>query len=511
MRNLYLRVFAICTCLIISCTKEIEADLITTIIEDDFEDVNNVLLKILEENPDNTLNWSNSLDNINNWEGLVIENNKLIGLDIENKGIKVLTPTINLLENLTVLKLKNNELSNIPNELFDLKRLENLSLSGSTNLTIQADDFLPGLFSLSNLKELSLDHIGINEIEGIGSLNQLEKLILEDIPLDVIPSDIGQLTLLEELNFTNNNFFEIPEGFFRLINLKSISLINNKNLTTIPEGFGVFTKLDSLTITGSEGIQKFASSISEATTLKKLDLSNNNIGFLTNEDGIIPDEIGMLSQLTDLNLENNDINSISARMGELVNLKTINLRNNKIMDIPMELGALTILDILDVSGNLMLNEIPEEVCKLQDLGAIIISEGECGDLRVSSEYGFNTTEVGVSSLFFIDVVLDAVIDPVFVDGDGPFDLDFGEIGFEIHEVNIEDVLNREDTPDQVLVNQTATQQFINGTNNLSYELISPSVPNIDLPEGRTYRVRLFNTEFSNVKTYLPAYELTVLE
>lgn len=78
-------------------------------------------------------------------------------------------------------------------------------------------------------------------------------------------------------------------------------------------------------------------------------------------------------------------------------------------------------------------------------------------------------------------------------------------------MNIEDVLNREDTPDQVLVNQTATQQFINGTNNLSYELISPSVPNIDLPEGRTYRVRLFNTEFSNVKTYLPAYELTVLE
>ncbi|SEM10864.1 Leucine-rich repeat (LRR) protein [Aquimarina amphilecti] len=511
MKNLYLRVFAICACLILSCTKEIEADLITTVIEDDFEDVNNVLLKILKDNPDNTLNWSDSLDNINNWEGLVIENDKLIGLDIENKGIKVLTPTINLLEDLIVLKLKNNELSNIPNELFDLKKLENLSLSGGTNLTIQIDDFLPGLFSLSNLKELDLDHFEINEIEGVGALNQLENLILEDIPLDVIPSDIGQLILLEEINFTNNNFFEIPEGFFRLTNLGSITLINNKNLTTIPEGFGVFTRLDSLTITGSEGIQKFVNSISEAVILKKLDLSNNNIGFLTSEDGIIPDEIGMLSQLTDLNLENNHISSISSRIGELVNLKTINLRNNVVTDIPKELGALTILDVLDLSGNLMLNEIPEEVCKLEDLGAIIISEGECGDLRVSSEYGFNTTEVGVSSLFFIDVVLDAVIDPVFVDGDGPFDLDFGEIGFEIHEVNIEDVLTREDTLDQVLVNQTATQQFINGTNNLSYELISPSVPNKDLPEGRTYRVRLFNTEFSNVKTYLPAYELTVLE
>ncbi|AXT50163.1 hypothetical protein D1818_04700 [Aquimarina sp. BL5] len=510
MKSLYLRVFILCVGLLVSCTKEIDEDLITVVIEDDFENVNSVLLKIIEDNPNNTLNWDGNLDNINNWEGLVIENNKLIGLSIENKGITILTPTINLLEDLTILRLKDNGLTSIPNELFDLKKLEELSLSGNSAI-IESDDFLPGLFSLSNLKELVLDQFGIGEIEGIGALTNLEKLFVENTSLDNIPSDIGQLSSLVELSFINGNFFEIPEGFFALNNVESIILRDNENLTTLPEGFNSLEKLTSLTITGSQGIQTFNRSIFGASSLKKLDLSNNNIGFLTTVDGIIPDEIGMLTQLTDLNLENNHINTISTRIGELINLKTINLSNNMITDVPKELGALTILDVLDISGNLQLNEIPEEVCTLEDLGAIIISEGECGDLRVSSEYSYIESEVGVIALFFIDVTLDAVIDPIFIEGDGPFDVDFGEIGFQIHEVNISDVLIREDTPDQVLVFESATQQFINGTNNLSFELISPSVPNKDLAEGRTYRVRLFNTEFSNVKTYLPAYELMVLD
>ncbi|WP_299251365.1 leucine-rich repeat domain-containing protein [uncultured Aquimarina sp.] len=510
MKSLYLKVFVLCTCFLVSCTKEIDEDLITIVIEDDFEEVNNVLLKILEDNPNNTLNWDGNLDNINNWDGLVIENNKIIGLNIENKGITVLTPTINLLDDLTILKLKDNGLTNIPNELFDLKKIEQLSLSGN-NAIIESDNFLPALFSLSNLKELVLDHFEIGELEGIGSLTNLEKLLIENTTLDNIPSDIGQLSSLVELSVINGNFFEIPESFFALNSIESITLRDNENLTTIPEGFNSLEKLISLTITGSQGIQTFNSSIFEVSTLKKLDLSDNKIGFLTREEGIIPEEIGMLIQLTELNLQNNHINTISPKIGELINLKTINLSNNIIEDVPSTLGALTILDVLDVSGNLQLNEIPEEVCLLEDLGAMIISEGECSDLRVSSEYNFIESEVGVSSLFFIDVVLDAVIDPIFIEGDGPFDIDYGEIGFQVHEVNVVDVLKTEDVQSQILVFQSDTQQFINGTNNLLYELISPSVPNTDLPEGRTYRVRLFNTELGNVKTYLPAYELMVLE
>lgn len=489
MKNLYVRILILCSFLVVSCTKEIDEDLVTMIVPDNSDEVFDVLLKILEDNPNNMLNWDGNLDNINTWEGVMFENDKLIGLDIENKNITELTPTISLLEDLTVLNLKDNNLLSIPNEIFDLKELRELSLSGE-KASVIIDDFLVGLYSLKNLKSLYLDSFFIVDIDGIGNLSSLENLTL--------------------MNLSSNR---ISIDFFNLRELKTIELINNPNLIIIPDGFDVFEKLTTLKIYGNPGIQDFNLSIFEVNTLQKLDLSNNNIGFLAVEDGIIPEDIGMLTQLTELNLENNHINTISTRVGELIGLKTINFRNNKITDIPKELGALTILDVLDVSGNLQLNEIPEEVCKLEDLGTTIITDGSCGDLRVSSEYSFTTTEVLTSSLLFVDIVVDAVIDPVFVDGDGPFDLDFGEIGFEIHEVNKEDVLIREDVSDQVLIVQSTTQQFVNvdGALNLSFELVSPSVPNANLEEGRTYRVRLFNTDVGTVKTYLPAYELTVLE
>ncbi|MBW1298273.1 leucine-rich repeat domain-containing protein [Aquimarina litoralis] len=518
MKNLYIIPLVLCSFLIISCTKEIDEDLISTTIPDEIGDpddeneIFDVLLKILEDNPNNTLNWDGNLNNLNMWEGLVFEGDKLIELDVEEKNITVLTPTIRLLEDLEELKLKGNNLVAIPIELFELQNLKILSLTG-TNTTIELDDFLPSLFSLSSLEELVLDQFEINTIEGIGALSNLETLVVENTAITTIPPDIGRLSMLKDIQFTNCEFFEIPEDFFRLTNLETIIFRNNLNLTTLPEAFNVFEKLTSLTITGSPGIQVFNKSIFNAGMLKQLDLSHNNIGFLMAEDGIIPDDIGILTRLTELNLENNHITTVSTRVGELINLKTINFKNNQITDIPKELGALTILDVLDISGNLQLNEIPEEVCMLEDLGTVIISEGECGDLRVSSEYSFTTTEVGISSLLFVDIVVDAVIEPIFIDGDGPFDVDFGEIGFEIHEVNTEDVLVREDVPNQVLITQSATQQFVNvdGALNMSFELVSPAVPNTGLAEGRTYRVRLFNTEVGTVKTYLPAYELTVLE
>ncbi len=488
MKNLNFRVFVLLIGLLVSCTKEISEDLITTLIVEDSENVSNVLLKIIEDNPNNTLNWDGNTDNLGNWEGIVIENDKLIGLDLENKGITVLTPDINLLKDLTVLNLKDNDLLDIPNEIFDLKELRELSLSGEKATVTTMDDFLGGLYSLTNLKSLYLDFFPVVDIDGISNLSSLEKLTLLNLSMNRISLD-----------------------FFNLKELKSIELIDNPNLIIIPEGFNVFDKLTTLRISGNPGVQEFNLSIFEVSMLQKLDLSNNGIGLASDNEGAIPNEIGMLLQLTDLNLENNRITSLSNQIGELPNLKNLNLRNNAIVDIPASLGALTNLDILDISGNLQLNEIPEEVCNLQDMGTTIIIDGMCEELRVSSRYTNNPSVVSVGLPFFIDIDIDAVIDPVFIDGDGPFDLDFGEIGFEVHEVNKSEVSLREDLPGQVLVTRSETQQFINGFRNMIFELFAPSVISTELPEGRTYRVRLFNTELGTVKTYLPAYELTVLQ
>ncbi|MHA7059027.1 leucine-rich repeat domain-containing protein [Aquimarina sp. M1] len=486
MKKLYLIIILLLTSLLVSCTKEIDEDSISVLIVEDVDNVNLVLSKILDENPNNTLNWSGNIDNLFNWEGVIIENHKLIGLNLENKGITALTSDINLLKDLTVLNLKDNDLLSIPNEIFDLKELQELSLSGEMAL-ITIDDFLWGLYSLTNLKSLYLDFFPLVDIEGIGSLSLLEKLTLKNLSTNRIPLD-----------------------FFNLRELKEIKLIDNANLIVIPDGFNVFEKLTALTISGSPRIEEFVLTIFEVSTLQKLDLSDNSIGLSLDSQGAIPNEIGMLLQLMDLNLENNSLTFISNEVGALRNLKNLNLSNNAIIDIPASLSALTNLDILDISGNLQLNEIPEEVCKLQDTGTTIIIDGMCEELRVSSRYANNPSMVSSGISFSIDIDIDADIDPVFIDGDGPFDLDFGEIGFEIHEVNKTDVLIREDVIDQVLVSRSDTQQFINGFRNMTFELFAPSVLSAELLEGRTYRVRLFNTGVGNVRTYLPAYELLVL-
>ncbi|WP_378172809.1 leucine-rich repeat domain-containing protein [Aquimarina sp. SS2-1] len=486
MKKIYLKAALLITILLVSCTKEISDDLVINIIVDDFENVSEVLLKILEDNPDNTLNWDGDTNNLSNWEGIVIENNKLTQLNLENKGITILTPTINKLQDLRVLNLKENLIVNIPIQIFDLQNLKELSLSGQ-NIGDTMDD-VSGLYSLSNLEKLGLEHFDIYHIEGIESLTKLKELTLKDLAIRSLP---GSIVNLKEL--------------------KTFTLKDNKDLTALPVGFEAFENLESLTISGSPGIQFIESRIFDAVSLQKLDLSNNNIGIATNEEGILPDDIEKLTQLTDLNLENNYINTISTRLGDLTSLKILNLRNNRIIDIPKELGMLTILDILDISGNLQLNEIPVEVCKLQDTGTTIIIDGMCEELRVSSRYVNNPSMVTVGFPFIIDIDIDADIDPVFIDGDGPFDLDFGEIGFEVHEVHRSQVTIREDVPGQVLVTRSETQQFINGFRNMTFELFAPFVVSTDLPEGRTYRVRLFNTEIGNVKTYLPAYELIVLD
>jgi len=397
MKRLCLRVFILCMCLFFSCTKEIDEDLVTVIIEDNFEDVNNVLLKILEDNPNNTLNWDGNLDNITNWEGLTIENDKLIGLSIENKGVTVLTPMINLLDDLTVLKLKENELISIPNELFDLKKIEQLSLSG-TNATIELDDFSPGLFSLVNLKELVLDQFEINQIEGIGALTNLEKLIIE-----------------------------------------------NSTLITVS------------------------------------------------------DEIGTLTGLTDVSFKNNQIEAISPKIGELTNIRTLDLSVNKLSSLPIEMANLRTLETLDVTDNLSLEEVPREICNLMFNDTMIFAEGKC--IRTDTLYSTLPPEsVPAGFPFTIEIRVDALIDS-----------GFGEIGFEIHEVDVADVLNADDVANQVLVFQSETKQFDSGISDLSFEMFAPSISNADLPDVRVYRVRLFNTENATVKTSLEPYQLISLK
>ena len=91
--------------------------------------------------------------------------------------------------------------------------------------------------------------------------------------------------------------------------------------------------------------------------------------------GELPDEIAHLTQLTSLNLSDNDLNGpIPPELGQLVNLKSLFLgRNGLSGPIPPELGNLSELSDLRLYSNDLSGEIPPELGSLSNLSFVHLS------------------------------------------------------------------------------------------------------------------------------------------
>ena len=97
--------------------------------------------------------------------------------------------------------------------------------------------------------------------------------------------------------------------------------------------------------------------IGNLSNLTILNLYNNNLS------GTIPSEVGNLSNLTDLTLSNNQITGITpSQIGGLSNLKKLRLNNNQLNgNIPSEIGNLNNLTILLMNSNSLDGCFPSEL------------------------------------------------------------------------------------------------------------------------------------------------------
>ena len=76
------------------------------------------------------------------------------------------------------------------------------------------------------------------------------------------------------------------------------------------------------------------STLKEALGFIRLSLFGN---YLTS----LPPEIGLLTNLTYLDLENNELTSLPPEIGLLTNLTTLDLGSNELTSLPPEIGTLT--------------------------------------------------------------------------------------------------------------------------------------------------------------------------
>ncbi|KAF8019708.1 hypothetical protein BT93_G0413 [Corymbia citriodora subsp. variegata] len=224
---------------------------------------------------------------------------------------------------------------------------------------------VPDLSTLSRLEFLNLNNSGFSGIfpwKSLENMTNLGFLSLGDNPFDVttpfpmevirleklywlyltncsirgqIPEGIGNLTLLENLELSDNELSgEIPWRIIRLGWLWQLELYNNSLTGKLPLGFG------------------------KLTSLVNFDASHNRLG------GDLS-EIRFLTSLASLQLfENQLTGEIPEELGDFKNLTELSLYTNRLTgSLPPKLGSWADFNYIDVSDNSLTGSIPPDMCK----------------------------------------------------------------------------------------------------------------------------------------------------
>ncbi|XP_042500185.1 disease resistance protein RPV1-like isoform X2 [Macadamia integrifolia] len=245
--------------------------------------------------------------------------------------------SIGELNNLLILNLKDcTNLRRLPRSIWNLKSLRSLILSGCSKINELPEELgnmesltelladgtvirkLPmSIGLLRNLKSLSLggckgspskfwnssiwslvsprsDDPVTSLPASFSGLRSLRRLSLRDYNLSgMLPNDLENLSSLQELDLAFNSFCDLPASISRLPQLQSLWLQNCTKLGSLPE---LPSSLKYLYANGCTSIENL-SSLASASSLQRLDLSQNNICSL-------PADINGLSELQFLTLKN---------------------------------------------------------------------------------------------------------------------------------------------------------------------------------------------------------------
>ena len=172
------------------------------------------------------------------------------------------------------------------------------------------------------------------------------------------PLEMGMLTNLIRLDLGINPQLRgtIPTTIGLLTGLQGLDLHENDLTGRIPSELGRLSVLSWLTLANQSGGDNSGSSAARAAGNRKL-------------SGTIPTQIGLLSSLQHLRLEDNRLTGpLPAELGNLASLQTLVVRRNLLTGtIPPFLGVLQQLQGLALDSNRLTGGIPEELSRLPSL------------------------------------------------------------------------------------------------------------------------------------------------
>ncbi|XP_073112193.1 uncharacterized protein [Elaeis guineensis] len=279
-----------------------------------------------------------------------------------------LSVAVDMLGNLNRLKYLdlsgNNIIGHTKQMLGNLSQLRHLSLSGNQ---------ISGQFpeSLGNLSHLEYLDLSYNRISGeiqksMGNLHNLEVLDLSSNQITGwIPEEIlGNNSQLRSLYLRSNQISgEIPKNLRDASHLEDLDLFNNRISGEIPETIGNLHNLESLMLGGNNITGQIPRNMSNLCDLQWLDLSNNNFageitslieGFSECIKNNKLDRGSSLKSLAFMVMSNNNFSgTIPESLGQLSGLVELDLSSNSFTGYLSEVhfSNLTRLKVLDLSYN----------------------------------------------------------------------------------------------------------------------------------------------------------------
>jgi Leucine-rich repeat (LRR) protein len=318
----------------------------------------------------------------------------LTELNLSENRLTSLPPEIGQLTKIAHLNLSKTLIHQIPEEIRNIEKLEYLNLSNSL-IPPQEYRKIKSLFPSCNIKydstSLELERISINGIPPeIGQLTDLTSLDLSGNKLTSLPPEIGQLTNLASLDLSKTFIHKIPEEIGNLRMLKHLYLTNtlisrsqyekvksllpncnidhnskslnlaNEQLTSLPPEIGQLTNLNNLDLRANPQLEFKVICTTFASYSRKIKISTRRYERNGNENELLiridkqkslPSEVGQLTNLTELDLDYNELTSLPPEIGQLINLTELDLRGNELTSLPLEITQLTQLKRLDLKHN----------------------------------------------------------------------------------------------------------------------------------------------------------------
>ncbi|XP_059065105.1 disease resistance protein RPV1-like [Cryptomeria japonica] len=216
-------------------------------------------------------------------------------------------------------------------------------------------------------------------------LQHLEYLVLHECKILLLPGNFGNLSNLRHVAFVFcNQLRRLPVCFKNVMLLEHLNLQGCSQLKFTSEDLNFLEnirELQFLNLSGCKQLQELPRHITNQAFLRELYFSGPSLRG-------VPDNIGELSRLKRMRIEDVMLTNLPTSLGDLFSLTNLDIRNCPKLDrLPDSLGDLSSLTNLDIRDCPKLKCLPDSIGDLSSLTNLSIKN--CPKLELRNSFVFN--------------------------------------------------------------------------------------------------------------------------